>query len=1140
MNKQQQRAAATAAFKMDVDDKEDEDGPASSVAGEQAYAAILATLRETTSEHLGTGTLTRTVPPAGSRSGSRTKGTQQRQASPFPARGARDAANSTTPLFYDDNDIDGLGDDDDSIVDVAADDDEYDHDHYRYYQEQAAAAAAYGASIKPTMTTTPMKKRDGTTTTAAVLARAQTPIMSNESKKKAAATAAAAAAAASLSARTVDRSIAFNVESPYVSEQLQQDPYDSYYSEPQEDEAQCDDSNTRTPRPAIIARSKPSAKSLSHVECKLYHDALYHYLLHKRRWLERWQQQQQQAAAAVPVEVEALRRDEVRLEVEFLQALQHIAWDRSLAPTTTTTTQPWSTQRKEGNFWLLLASLRKLGVDALAYDQDEEDDDENSNDMMNRMSPQQAAWMNYRQELAQRVHATPRELIQATTQLHHQPSAASECPLPLLLRRRRCILQWLETCFAPDVPSDATRPRTLARVIPSSRKLAQQGLPETDKDSDLMRASLALFLAGRHEDILTLMRQSGVPWRAASWGGEAPHGYQVSTTQTKDPDDGKSRLVSVGNPARALWRWAMWQQSEHLQKNPAKQEEEAAMVALLSNHVQHGLDNACLRTWEKGLYVSLRALVGRMEDELLHEHNEHRRQLQPPFPGTQYGCKEREQLKATDNWANMNEYKIIHMLRAAPFDEMHASDPYSMATEAFIMGIKHVNDFVERAVVTSTSNNDSNYGPAEEDEVLLRFVTHLVFYLDSLSAGSTPVHIGVATMEFKEQILLRYLNYLASREDLWYLMVLYASLLSVSTVNEHFPPLLTVIESMEERKVIVEQLGTLMQLEKQDLIILRQVVTMILSESDPDPPDPDTPTSMDIRKMKSILWLSLVEDHMEDALILSNTMLRQFMLLDKESSALLFLDDILPHDIFRTVAMNDEPEEEESVSIDVNLRKQACSEHMAFRSYLDAVRALLRWRDVVISTDPRPSVVDDRLDTSRLNAMETEIAASIERRDLMEEKRRLSKIVVDAADAALKGLQRVLEHPGGWLLAEDGDDLDRSKELLTLRGKLLPYAVMNYYEICKETARWMSYSLNDAVERLGGGDARAMLSALDEACDGANTPLSPRFWTQQALDLAQSVVSDNYNVKATFSPEALQVLLAKFAEATIDDLDFSE
>ena len=1133
---------------MNVDD--DNDTAATAAAGEEAYAAILATLRETTSEHLGTLTQASwTAPPPGSGG---TKGRRQTQASPFLAR-ARGANDSTAPLFYDDvmDDLDeeddivvDVDDDDDIIVDNADDDYVDDADHYRYYTQ-------------PTMTTTtPRTKRAGSTTTA-VLARAQTPIMSNESKKKS-----ATAAATLLSARTPDRSIAFNVESPYVTttsttdgrrrqqqqHEKQHDPSDSDY-EPPEDDDDDDESNTRrrtttTTRPftnaLIIARSKPSAKSMSHVECKLYHDALYHYLVHKRRWVERWQQQQQAAASAATatasVEVEALRRDEVRLEVELLQALQRIAWDRSIS----TTTQPWSMQRKEGNFWLLLASLRKLGMDALAYHQKEEEDDQDDHDI-NHMSPPQlhTAWIHYRQELAQRVHATPLELIQATMLWH--PSS-SQCPL--VVRRRRCILQWLETCFAPDVPPDATRPRTLARLLPSSRQLAQQGLPETDKDADLMRASLALFLAGRHDDILTLMRQSGLSWRAASWGGEAPHGYQWSTTPTTNDDsDGNkhdaARLVSVGNPARALWRWAMWQQSEHLQKNPARREEEAAMVALLSNHVQHGLDNACLRTWEKGLYVSMRALVGRMEDELLHEHNEHRRQLQPPFPGTQYERKEREQLQATDNWANMNEYKIIHTLRAAPFDEMHASDPYSMATEAFLMGTKHVNDFVERAVVTTTTRNDSDYGPAEDDEVLLRFVTHLVFYLDSLSAGSTPVHIGVPTMEYKEQILLRYLNFLASREDLWYLMVLYASLLSESTVYEHFPPLLTVIESMEERKVIVEQLGTLMQLEGQDLTILRQVVTMMLSESDPDPPDPDTPTSLDIRKMKSILWLSLVEDHMEDALILSNTLLRQFMLLDKESSALLFLDDILPPDIFRTVAMNDEPEEE-SASTDVKVRKQACSEHVAFRSYLDAVRALLRWRDVVVSTDPRPIVVDDRLDTSRLNAVETEIAASIERRDLMEEKRRLSKIVVDAADAALKGLQCVLEHPGGWLLAEDGDGLDRSQELLTLRGKLLPYAVMNYYEICNETAKWMSKSLNDAVDRLGGGDARAMLSALDEACDGANTPLSPRFWTQQALDLAQSVVSDKYNVKATFSSEALQVLLAKFAEATIDDLDCSE
>jgi hypothetical protein len=226
--------------------------------------------------------------------------------------------------------------------------------------------------------------------------------------------------------------------------------------------------------------------------------------------------------------------------------------------------------------------------------------------------------------------------------------------------------------------------------------------------------------------------------------------------------------------------------------------------------------------------------------------------------------------------------------------------------------------------------------------------------------------------------------------------------------------------------------------------------------------------------------------------------------------------------------------------------EQARSEHLAFQSYLEAFRVVGEWREVVAGTNARTALVDDQLDKTQLNATEAAIASSMERRELVQEKRKSSHFVVTAADNAQKALICVLEHPGGWLLTEDeeiaqGDenmDMVRRGELQALRVKLLPDVVMLYHEVCTETASWMSSSLDDGLAKLGG-TSESVLKLLDESKVMASSPLSPLYWTHEALELAGLVATDTYGINSACGNAELKNLMSNMAEAAVASMLYS-
>jgi hypothetical protein len=453
-----------------------------------------------------------------------------------------------------------------------------------------------------------------------------------------------------------------------------------------------------------------------------------------------------------------LVRDELKVELDFLSALNAAAWGRSGGAAAV----------NEGNFWKLLGTLRKLGLAVLLWDDD-------GASLAQHRHAVAAHW----QRLALRTDDTPAALLAsccgaAKPQPHSPPTAAA----PLALQRRKHILHWLEQCFQNVLPADVTRPRKAKPDVGvgTSEKhlhvLQEQGFYSTDKDAELFKASLSLVLAGRLSDAQQLVRESGVAWRAAIWDRGAPHGYNNDDCDDDiDDDSDQHPQRSTGNPRRALWRRMVWRHSEQLCHDPAANADEAAIAALLSSNLMAALDCASLRSWEKGLFATLKCAMDRLEDELLHMHNHHRRWRNPHFPGTEFEQSEKEHLQVTSEMAGMDEADAMRLLASAPFEEMQGHDVVTTATASVLIGKSAIDAFLEHS---------SDQSP-DMDGDDLRFATHMAFYLDALAVGTTAVVLdGVA--EWKNELLLRYVRHLASREDLWYMLVLYASLLPKDTI----------------------------------------------------------------------------------------------------------------------------------------------------------------------------------------------------------------------------------------------------------------------------------------------------------------------------------------------------------------------
>lgn len=929
----------------------------------------------------------------------------------------------------------------------------------------------------------------------------------------------------------------------------------------------------------------PSRPALNQNTFRRYHDALRAYRqtklsLAERSQMERDEQEIANALAAgvgggvnnnddsmltlntvtFPGVSAGLAQQVTRAEMDFCKALCQIVYSAERSNTTTTTTMAASdgSVDQEGHLWNLLAFLRKLGPSALIWHDD-------SASMMQYESAQSF----FLQDLARRIHQTPKEVVDAmvvplpsTTAGTTATGRSSTTPPPMVLQRKYRLVQWIRSCLEHEkkvsnfVPLSSTGDN---QALFSKNHPDAQVAPALLSDLDvklqkrLLQTCLAHVLQGKLEEAQKLARSVGQPWRAAAWGGGAPDGYESRM------DDATQTLerVPTGNPDRFLWKRQIWkagrtmlekQQSSQQQPLPPRVsqaqastvEEEAAIYSILACDVDVALQNPCLRSsWTKSLCVLLSSMWDCIEDKVLHEHNDNRRRnLRPStFPGSQYEQEENEHMRATGVLAKMTESQLANKLQSSPFLHQQSSSgdgvSYKSTMLSFIVGRSSVVDACSKEADRLLNNVEDS-----RDWVGLRFLTHLLLFLSSFEVVNSSTALS-SLEEYKNQILFKYVEYLVTRPDLWHFLALYVHFLPAKKIMQFYPSVLVRVLDGGERNLMLQQMEEYLPL--MTVPILKQVVRLALSADNYG--DTDDAATVDEIKCSSLEWLLQHEEHYGDALICANMLLRDF-LLDKEQDkmeiASFFMQGLPPNlveEAGETLPRYLKGEEKECEQADyVDKVNNARREYSAYACYLDAYKVFDEWRETLheIPTTLEESQGQSQINLSNLNDLERQVAESHSRGTWLKAKREACSNVAAAAEAARDALYKVLTHTGGWLCIDDEDhskfdpeEETRRQEISDLRSHHLVMIVGLYHQVCEETASWMSRSLDDA------GAANL---ARQEIMDIFDPEVAPSFWYQKALDLATLVAAEQYKISTAFTAVDLQDFLSKLAETAVSKL----
>jgi len=951
-----------------------------------------------------------------------------------------------------------------------------------------------------------------------------------------------------------------------------------------------------------LTTSATTSASLKQSVFRRHHDALWEYLvakrsLHTRMELERREHELDRAAgninnnnnnnnnnAVVPMDTAqddasssvSLSRQEAKAEVDFCRNLCQIGYGLSSIEASGGEHPEGPTE--EGHFWSLLATLRRLNLSALIWN-----DDPTS---LTQNSSTQAFFL---QQLTSNPRATPRELVAALS-----PDDDSHRS-PLVLQRKQELLAWIQSCL--ELESKDTKAKGMGtRTIPTPGHPDDASVPflVSEMDANILKSTmqvcLALVLEGKTDEALDVARSRGQSWRAAAWMGGEPAGYKA----VLQDDTRTIEQVPVGNPNRFLWKRQVWRTGRKLLLKQQSQQnktsdaglEEAAIYSVLADDVQNALQNPCIRSsWTKSLCVLLTGVHGRNQDEVLHRHNNHKRRKGGCFPGHQYEQQENEQLMHSAQLASMTEAKMVSMLQNNPFlrqqDEQqklpHHKISYKSAILAFVVGKSAILDLCDREIsrivygLRELAQQDlaTDGEDGEDDEYVnqdwegIRFLTHVALFLDSLQDSSTPVVCDGIT-EKKNAILLEYVQYLESRPDLWHMITLYVSLLPEQTALEYFPTVLARVLDDSERKTMIGQIQELMP--SLEVSLMRKVVRLSLSA----PTTAASADDMDVIKSSSLRWLLHKDEFSGDALICANMLLREFFLEeeeDKTHAAEIFLKEYLPDNLLEMARYYAENEGPESDSDDgLGQVGNAITEHLAFMSYLDAYEAFGAWKETLKAT---PTALEDHHripNYNSLNEMEKSIADANFLRTWVKEKKKHLERTLSAAEEARKAWYSVLTHPGGWLLLDDeeeeaaaaaaysprnrtaiagvvdSEDQKRRADIQKIRSRHLVLAASLYHQVCEETASWLSRSLNEAstfhlsreevLQRLQSGSG-APGSAADALKQQQHTP---EYWYQHALDLATLVASDQHGIYKAFPRADLQELITKIGETAVSKL----
>ncbi|WVR00241.1 hypothetical protein IAU59_007383 [Kwoniella sp. CBS 9459] len=392
-----------------------------------------------------------------------------------------------------------------------------------------------------------------------------------------------------------------------------------------------------------------------------------------------------------------------------------------------------------------------------------------------------------------------------------------------------------------------------------------QGLAGEDQtyQTPLLETLWDLVRHGELDQAIKVCEQGGEPWRGASLMG----GRRWSMGGLTQESIGVSPLE--GNRRRALWK----KSCRAIAKNPTLSAAERHLYAALISDLPTLLP-AC-ETWEDHLWAHVQHRIENRLEQRWHELGGFWEEE------SAYLGRDDEDVEIAQGGLEEVFRSMSGTQKAGIANSM--SDPYYVAQRMIILGRTDAlfNQFADQLLKLEASVSPELIGP------LVRFFAHLVLTLRTLGQ---PVPDSAAN-----SIIQAYLTIL-EREGNDSLVAMYAACLREGSGEESYARFLRAMDPNATREQRMEALSRAKQHNLDVAIIAKETVRMILSEAFEDIPalstsDPDITaisvglSERDVQLIRSIEWLTMMPETLDEALIKANDVARYFLALGQANAA---------------------------------------------------------------------------------------------------------------------------------------------------------------------------------------------------------------------------------------------------------------
>ncbi|CAB3254943.1 unnamed protein product [Arctia plantaginis] len=554
------------------------------------------------------------------------------------------------------------------------------------------------------------------------------------------------------------------------------------------------------------------------------------------------------------------------------------------------------------------------------------------------------------------------------------------------------------TCMDPDAP------RRQKKIVHSD---------DQKDDNDLCKRIFTEVRCGKFTEAVSLCISTGQAWR-----GAVLQGWRLLHYYPKE--DAYSPLDISGNPSRDLWKWCALQLANNTTENLYYR----ATVGVLSGHLPSAL-SVCQGSWEDILWAHLKVQIEVRVDKFLREHH----------ATVDANTTPTDVLALLQSELQVEELSLVQVFSAvkALMDNKKES-LYQNCQRHLMLG--HV-----RAIMQDSLEWIENC-----DERFVRFLAHLILILRVM--GKDPQHdIGDKILEkYVTQLVTKLIDGSVEQPEL---IAYYTSNVPVTRQIILYSELMDHIHKSEYRQGVVKAgVDAGIDVATSARVAIKKAIADIqlgygnldLTFTQTSAVEKDKTLIQKV--ISSLEWLSLISNQHEEALWLSNAMIRTFIFIGNTNAALACVTNV--DDMFPEIMSN------------ISSNSAELREHLCLKAYLEALEGFATWYRHFISGQPK-DVEPLQSDASFSDKVHHEQRCA----QVEQQKARWLNAVQHQAKHTKNLLYNVLLFPGGWLqddrdsstsqkFSED-EKQERSKQLETLRRLCIPEVVILILKILQSS-----------------------------------------------------------------------------------------